>query len=452
MTRRATRRDALAAVGAVALGSLAGCSGTGSEPRFWDDPPSLDVERVPREFDDPVPSAPRLVPVDVEPAVESAFADRVDRLLSPIPEPLTAGTLPNGEIREQVETERAAAREAIPASDGSLPPLRAAERYAAARDHAATAVGTWAAVTVEGDPEAVAADIGTVRQRASETLDELPGVATDPSAGAAVYGPIERWYDESRRRTLVGGNAGPASRANPLRTGESVGDVERVQSHVEAGRYLRDRYRSSLDDPVTVAEPLRREAERVGAEIGERLRELHGEETDRLRSSPGTEAFLDTRPVARDAPSVSQLSTARYRTFEDLRFDPVPVDDYEPDHPATALLRTLLARVRFRGLDALASRIEDGEAMFPDDAAAVGAARSAAVESAASLAGSEDPLNRWLATQFLPLFAEPDGALAAGDRSARSTVEAYTAYRWIETVTGEARTVTESVRDSFEAN
>ncbi|QUO46579.1 hypothetical protein [Halorubrum ruber] len=452
MTRRTTRRGALAAAGAVALGSLVGCSRRGREPRFWDDPPSLDVEGVPREFDQPVPNPPRLVPVDVEPAVESAFADRVDRLLSPIPEPLTEERLPNGEIREQIETERAAAREALPGPDESLPPLRAAERYAAARGHAATVVGTWAAVTVEGDPEAVAADIETVLQRASETLDELPGTAADPSAGAAVYGPIERWYDESRRRTLVGGNAGPASRANPLRTGESVGEVERVQSLVEAGRYLRDRYRSSLADPEAVAEPLRREAERVGAEIGERLRELHGEETDRLRSSPGTEAFLDTRPVARDAPSVSQLSTARYRAFEDLRFDPIPLDDYQPDHPATAFTRTLLARVRFRGLDALASRIEDGEAMFPDDAAAVGAARSAAIESAAALAGSENPLDRWLATQFLPLFAEPDGALAADDRSARSTVEAYTAYRWIETVTGEARTVTESVSDSFESN
>ncbi|WP_424015234.1 hypothetical protein ACOZ35_04360 [Halorubrum xinjiangense] len=452
MTRWTTRRRALAAAGAVALGSLAGCSGRGREPRFWDDPPSLDVEAVPREFNDPIPDSPRLVPVDVEPAVERAFADRVDRLLSPIPEPLTAETLPNGEIREQIETERAAAREASPGSEESLPPLRAAERYATARDHAATAVGTWAAVTVEGDPEAVAADIGTVRRRASDTLEELPGQATDPLAGAAVYGPIERWYDESRRRTLVGGRAGPASRANPLRTGESIGDVERVQSYVEAGRYLSDRYRDSLADPVPVAEPLRRGAERLGAEIGDRLRALHGGETDRLRSSPGTEAFLDDRPVARDAPSVSLLSTATYRTFEDLRFDPVPVDDYVPDHPATAFTRTLLARVRFRGLDALASRIEDGEAMFPADAEAVGAARSAAIESTTTLAGSEDPLDRYLATRFLPLFAVPDGTLAAGDRNARSTVEAFTAYRWIETVTDEARTVTESVGDSFEPN
>ncbi|GAA0722495.1 hypothetical protein J2744_000100 [Halorubrum trapanicum] len=451
MTDRLTRRGALAAAGALALGSLAGCSGSESEPRFWDDPPSLDVGNVAREFDEPVPERPRLVPVDVESGIAAAFADRVDRLLSPIPEPLTAETLPNGEIREQIETERAAAREALPGAEESLPPLRAAERYAAARDHAATAVGTWAGVTAAGEPEAVAADVGTVRRRAADTLETLPGSATEPLAGAAVYGPIERWYDESRRRTLVGGSAGPTDRANPIRTGESVGDVERVQSYVEAGRYLRDRYRASLADSEPVAEPLRREAERLGGEIGDRLRELHGAETDRLRSYPGTGAFLDDRPVARGAPSVSLLSNAAHRTFEDLRFDPVPVDDYEPDHPATAFARTLLARVRFRGLDAVAARIEDGETMFPGDAEAVGGARSAAIESTASLAGSENPLNRWLAAQFLPLFAEPDESLAADDRHARRAVEAYTAYRWIEMITDEAQTVTESVAAAFES-
>ncbi|ELZ44670.1 hypothetical protein C463_06917 [Halorubrum californiense DSM 19288] len=447
MTRRLTRRDALAATGAVALGSLAGCSGRG-EPRFWDDPPSFDVEAVPREFDEPVPDSPRLVPVDVEPAVEGAFADRVDRLLSPVPEPLTAERLPNGEIREQIVTERTAARDALPGPGKSLPPLRAAERYAAARGHAATAVGTWAAVTVEGDPTAVAPDVGTVRRRASETLDELPGPAADPPAGAAVYGPIERWYDEARRRTLVG--SGPTDRANPLRTGEGAGDVERVQSLIEAGRHLRNRYAASLDDPVSVAEPLRREMNRLGRAVGDRLRDLHGEGVEDLRRYPGTEAFVDGRAVARGAPSASLLSTAVYRSFDDMRFDPVAFGDYEPDHPATGLIRTALAWTRLRALDDVAARVEDGETMFPDGPGAVGAARSAAVESAASLAESENPLDRWLATEFLPLFAEPDGALAAGDRSARSTVEAYTAYRWIEAVTVEARTVTQSVRDSFE--
>ncbi|TKX58958.1 hypothetical protein EXE44_05275 [Halorubrum sp. SS7] len=451
MARRLTRRGALAAAGGVALGSLAGCLGGGSDPRFWDDPPSLDVAAVPREFDGSVPERPRLVPVDVESAVASAFADRVDRLLSPIPEPLTAETLPNGEFREQIATEQAAAREALPGRPASLTPLEAAERYATAREHAATAVGTWAAVTVEGDPTAVAPDLGTVRRRASETLRELPGPAADPLAAAAVYGPMERWYDVARRRTLVGGGVGPADRANPLRTGDAIGEVERVQAHVEAGRYLRDRYAASLGDSASVAEPLRREMSRIGREVGDRLRELHGEGVEDLRHNPGTEAFVDERAVDRGAPSDALLSSAVYRSFDGMWFDPVAFGDYVPDNPATGLTRTALAWTRLRALDAVASRVEEGDAMFPDDPAAIGDAREAAVESASSLAGSENPLARWLATEFLALFDEPDGAVAAADRTVRSTVEAYTRYRWIEIVTGEALAVAASVADLFDS-
>jgi hypothetical protein len=226
--------------------------------------------------------------------------------------------------------------------------------------------------------------------------------------------------------------------------GEAVGDVERVQSHVEAGRYLRDRYAASLADPRSVAEPLRRALVRLGDALGTRLRELHGDGVETLRENPGTDAFVGERAVPRGAPSASLLSTAVYRSFDDMWFDPVAVGDYVPDHPATGLTRTALAWTRVRALDAVAERVEAGETMFPDDAAAVGEARASAVESLASLAASDNGVARWLATRLRSLFAEPDAALAATDRDARSVVEAYTGYRWIETVTGEAEAVAAS--------
>ncbi|MGQ3329485.1 hypothetical protein [Halorubrum sp. FL23] len=449
MTRRVTRRGALAA-GALAL---AGCldGGRGRGQRFWDDPPSLDTDGVSRALAAPVPDRPRLVPVSIEPAVSAAFAERVDRLLEPIPAPLPAETLPNGAIREQIAAGRDEARAALPAPEESLVPIRRAERFAAARGHAATAVGTWAAVTTEGDPEEVTAGVGTVRHRTAETLETLPGEASDPLAGAAVYGPIERWLDTARRRDLVGGSGEIAGSANPLRTGETVGEAERVQSHVEIGRYLRNRYERSLSEPRSVDAPLREAAERVGAAIGDRLRELHGDDTDRLRQNPGTEAFLDDRPVPRDAPSVSLLSGAVYRTFDELRFDPIPVDDWTPDHPATALTRTALARVRLRALDALAARIEEGETMFPTDAAAVGGARDDATEAVEKLATSANPLARWLGAQFRSLFAEHDAVLAEGDPEARPVAEAFAGYQWIGLVADEAGPVLSSVNDAIDS-
>ncbi len=151
-----------------------------------------------------------------------------------------------------------------------------------------------------------------------------------------------------------------------------------------------------------------------------------------------------------DAPSVSLLSRANYRTFEDLRFDPVPVDDWTPDHPATALTRTTLARVRLRALDALAARIEDGETLFPADAAAVEAARDAAVRSVEGLVTSANPLARWLGRRFRPLFAERDAALAGTDPTVRAVAEAFGTYRWIGLVADETDPVLSAVTGAIE--
>ncbi|PAU84487.1 hypothetical protein CK500_02915 [Halorubrum salipaludis] len=451
MTRRLTRREALSAAGALALG---GCldGDRGRDRGFWDDPPSLDTAGASAAVEAPVPDRPRLVPVSIDSRASAAFADRVDRLLDPIPDPLTAERLPNGAIREQIAAGRDDARDAVPTPGESLTPLARAERFATARGRAATAVGTWAAVTTEGDPRGVTERVGTVRNRIGEMRDDLPGTASSPLAGAAVYGPIERWLDVASRRDLVG-STGVADGADPLRTGEAVGDVERVQSQIEAGRHLRDRYRESLSEPRAVGAPLRAAAERVGAAIGDRLRELHEDENDPigLRGSPGMDAFLDDRPVARDAPSVSLLSRVTHRTFEDLRFDPVPVGDYTPDHPATALTRTALAGVRLRALDDLAGLIEDGETLFPEDADAVEDAREDAVRSVDRLVTSANPLARWLGGRFRPLFAEPDDALEASSPEARRAAEAFAAYRWIELIGDEADPVLASVGDAVES-
>ncbi|OYR45373.1 MULTISPECIES: hypothetical protein [unclassified Halorubrum] len=453
MTRRLTRRGALGAAAAAGALALGGCLDGGRRRggEFWDDPPSIDTAGVSRAIETPVPDRPRLVPVPIESEAATAFADRVDRLLEPVPDPLTAETLPNGAIREQIAAGRDDARDALPAPEASLTPLRRAERFATARAHAATAVGTWAAVTTEGDPEGVTAGLGTVRHRTAETLAALPGTASDPLAGAAVYGPIERWLDTARRRDLVGGEGEIAASANPLRAGETVGEVERVQSHVEVGRHLRRRYEGSLSEPRAVDTPLREAAEAVGAAIGDRLRALHGEEAERLRRSPGIEAFLDDRPVPRDAPSVSLLSGAVYRTFDELWFDPIPIDDWTPDHPATSLTRTALARVRLRALDALAARIEDGETMFPSDPAAVADARDDAIGSMEGLVTSANPLARWLGAQVRPLFDEHDAVLSGTTPGARPVAEAFAGYRWIGLVADEVDPVLASVNDAVES-
>lgn len=445
MKRRLTRRATLAAVGTLAV---AGCTDT--EPRFWDDPPSLNTTGIARELEAPVPDHPRLVPVSFEPEVAAQFVDRVERLLDPIPDPLSADALPNGAIRDRIRSERRSARATLPRSDEPLSPLRLAERLATARGHAATAVGTWAAVTTEGDPEAVTDGNRTVGARTGRLLDGLPDVAADPIEGAAVYGPIERWLDVAQRRTLVGSYDAVADRADPLRTGDTVGRLERIQSYVDAGRYLRDRYRGSLATARDVEAALRAETTRLGRDLTERLRELHDDGTDRLYSHPGTDAFLSEEPVARGAPIRLLLRRAAGDTFEDVRFDPLAIDGHRPDHPATGLCRSALATARLHALDVVASWIEDGETLFPEDGAAVGAAREAAIDAVTALTAAPNGLARWFGTQLVPSFAEPDAELGATAPETRTVARAFTTYRWIETVATEAAAVSQAVAASID--
>jgi hypothetical protein len=383
-----------------------------------------------------------------ESAVAAQFVDRVERLLAPIPDPLPESRLPNSAIRSQITTERRAAREKLPTRYDDHPPFGLADRFAEARCHAATAVGTWAAVTTEGDPTAVTDGAGTVRSRVDQLGNNLPGRAADPVAGTAVYGSIERWLDVAERRTLFA-NTSVSGQEDPLRAGRTVGEIERIQSQIEAGGYLQAQYLEMVEEPQPIDAALRSGLDALGSDVQDQLRALHDEEEDRLFRNPGIEAFFDRRPVGENAPSIELLSRAVRRTFEDISFDPVAAEGYEPTHPATTLCRNLLALVRLSACDELGELIEDGEDLFPKDGATVDAAREEAIDSVSKLAVADNPLRRWLATQILPLFEEPDEILSAESPTTREITRAYTEYRWISLVTSETEAVASTASEAL---
>ena len=443
MSRRLTRRQALAAVGGVAV---AGC--ITRAPQFWENPPSFDTAGLDAILDEPVPDRPQLASISFESAVAAQFVDRVERLLAPIPNPLPESRLPNSAIRSQITTERRAAREQLPTRYDDHPPFELAERFAEARGHAATAVGTWAAVTTEGEPTAVTDGAGTVRSRVDQLGDTLPGRASDPVAGTAVYGSIERWLDVAERRTLFS-TTSISAQEDPLRTGRTVGEIERIQSQIEAGGYLQAQYLETIEEPQTIDRPLRAGIDTLGRDIEEWIQELHDEKEDRLFRYPGIEAFFDRQPVAENAPSLKLLSRALRRTYEDIRFDPVAVEDYEPTHPATTLCRTMLTLVQLSACDELGGLIEDGENLFPEDGATVDSARGEAIGSVVGLAEATNPLQRWLATQILPLFDEPETILSAESPTTREITRAYTEYRWISLVASESESVVSTASEAL---
>ena len=443
MTRRLTRRQAIAAVGGV---SLAGC--ITRAPQYWENPPSFDTTGLDGILDEPIPDRPQLVSMSFESAVAAQFVDRVERLVAPIPDPLPESRLPNSAIRSQITTERRAAREQLPTRYDDHPSFGLAERFVEARCHAATAVGTWAAVTTEGEPTEVTDGGGTVRSRVDELGDSLPGRASDPVVGAAVYGSIERWLDVAERRTLFA-NASVSAQEDPLRAGRTVGEIERIQSQVEVGGYLQAQYLETVEEPQAIDEPLRAGLDALGSDVEEWLQALHDEEEDRLFRNPGTQAFFDRRPVVENAPSLELLSQAVRQTFEDLGFDPIAFGGYKPTHPATTLCRTMLALVRLSACDELGGLIEDGEDLFPEDGATVDAAREEAIGSVSKLSAAASPLQRWLATQILPLFDEPETILSAESPTTREITRAYTEYRWISLVASESESVASTASEAL---
>lgn len=443
MSRRLTRRQAIAAVGGVAL---SGCITQSSQ--FWEDPPSFDSSGLGSILDEPVPDRPQLVSISFESAVAAQFLDRVERLLAPIPDPLPESTLPNSAIRSQITSERRAAKEQLPSTNDDQPPFGLAERFAEARSHAATAAGTWAAVTTEGEPTAVTDGAGTVRSRVDQLGDTLPGRASDPVDGAVVYGSIERWLDVAERRTLFP-NTSVRNQEDPLRVGRAVGEIERVQSQIEAGTYLHAQYLETVDEPQAITAALQSGIDALGSDVEEWVEKLHDEDEERLFSPPDAEAFFETRGVTEDAPSMRLLSRVIRRTFEEIRFDPVAIEDYEPTHPATTVCQTMLALVRLSACDELGGLIEDGQNLFPEDGATVDAAREDAIVSVAGLAEAANPLQRWLTTQFLPVFDEPETILSAESPSTREITQAYTEYRWISLVASEGKSVASTASEAL---
>jgi len=287
VTRRLTRRQTMVTVGG---GLLAGC--LSSRPQFWEDPPSFDATGLDGVLDNPLPDRPQLVPVSFEPAVAAQFVDRVERLLEPIPDPLLEATLPNGEFRSQITTERDEAREILSAHNTDHTPFELAERFAEARYHAAVAAGTWAIVTTEGDSTSVTDGAGTVLSRADQFGEMLPGVATDPLAGAAVYGPIERWLDTADRSTLSRSTSVTRQR-DPLGAGQTIGEIERVQSQIEAGKYIQSKYQETVEEPQSIDSEICSEVENLRTDIDEWVQVLYNGEDDQILRFRGIEVSVD---------------------------------------------------------------------------------------------------------------------------------------------------------------
>ncbi|QLG61386.1 hypothetical protein [Halorarum salinum] len=444
MSRRYTRRTALALLGGV---TLAGCSGGGRD-RYWADPPAFDRSGLGAVTDDPVPDRPEPLPVSVPDERLAGFTERVDELLAPIPRPLTADALPNGEMREAIRSERRDARTALDRMDAAAGTLPTVAAGADACERAATAAGVWAAISTTRELENVTESTARVLNRVDDLETDLPDAAAGPAEAAVVYGEPEEWLAVARRDTLVGRPAA-AERANPLRMGRVTGQVERIRVELETAVLLRDRYVEGLDQPRSVEEALTEAVAALGPETERRLRRLHGEDAGRLHVAPGSDDLLE-RDAPRDAPGVRLLSEKVYDAFDEIRFGPIAWPDADATHPALTVRKTHWTFATLDAVESVRDRVDDGEDLFPPDAAAIEETRAAAIDAVADLVASGSPLERWTAWRLVPAFEGPDGVLGSGSEPDRREIAgAYGEYVWIEAVTRATPDATRVVDDAL---
>ncbi|WP_280536938.1 hypothetical protein [Halopenitus sp. POP-27] len=481
-----SRRSVLSGIGSAAIGALcaagstsvAGCTER-SNRSVWDDPPAFDPAGLGSVREASAPDRPALVPVPFDPDVADRFRDRTRSLLAPIPDPLSADTLPNGAVRGRIREKRAAARSALADHERlrerrSPPPaLSVTDRLVAARGHAAEAVGTWAAVTEHGAPADVTRSVDATLGTIESFGGTLPGPARTVHEGVAVYGAIERWLDVARRSTLVPGTDTVAGAANPLRTGSIVGDVETVQARIDAGRHLRDRYTAlpavaedGSSDGVSadaVETAIVDALETLAPRIEDRLLELHGadapEELEHPIRYPDADVYRERTSLPRDAPSVRLLSRRMGEFFDEARFDPIALPGFSTTHPATRLRRTHRTLAHLEAFDVLGEHLAAGEPFLPADGAKIRSAREGAINAIESIASSEAPLDRWLARRLVGSLDRADERLADATEARvdadpstddlRPIADVYAEYRWIGILVGTVPGATATVADAL---
>lgn len=442
MQRTVTRRSALALLGSVAVG---GCS-TFIDGSFWDDPPSFDADGLGSVTDRSVPSPPDPIPASISGDRRAAVIDRVADLLGPVPEPLTAETIPNGAIREAILDGRKRARNALQRMDGASQTLPAARAAADACEHAATAAGVWAAVSTTHTPHDVSLSKSEAVGEVSILRARLPDRATDPQVGTVVYGAIGSWLATARRSTLVGAEM-LESLPNPLRVGRATGDYERIRTAVDVGDHIRARYVDGRRGLREVEATLVAADAELATETEARFRDLHGSDVDLLYRAPDVDDLL-SRDVPRDHPGYRLLSEKFHDEFGPSP-DPIAVPDSEPEFPALTVRNTHRALAVLDASHDLLARVDDGEDLFPREADAVRTARDEAIEAVEELADADSALERWLAWTLASAFDEPDRALSVPEHEARAATRAYGEYVWIETLARLASDATAVVVDAL---
>lgn len=358
-----SRRNVLATAGlAVGTISLSGCLSRWEE----DDPEPLDLDE-----DDlfavaeiPVPEGPDLRAFDVAPEHIQSGRDRVESLLSPIPDDLTAD-VPNDAVRTLITESRRDARNSLEQVENASTAGGALSSLRQARWHAADAEGVYA-VAVEGRTrEDVFEEARAVRAELSTVESALSRTGEDPQWSVLVYAEIERRLDSAGRALAEGLDAIAPAASEVEAVSEAAERVEQARAQLEDAAHLDSRQPTdeAFDDLF------RETAEAVLEDVESRVDELPDEIEDFL----GAEVEHTPRAELGHLLRITRSDVERVRGF---------LDDGQL---ARALRRAYSLTHNLDTLDRLDERVADGGLTRPDSADELRAAKLDAIDEVESL-------------------------------------------------------------------
>jgi hypothetical protein len=349
-----TRRSLLLAAGTTAL---AGCSGTFGDSA--DSPDPISVYRLP-DVPDEGESEPIVVddlPINIERERLSQTGTRVTDLLETLPIPFGPADVPNGYVRRELVEAAEAATRHLDSARSAGNRFSALESLHRARTEARYAAEGWAFL----DRDRTIADLRAERR---DVIDEAETFRSnheyrgdDPVRAVVVHGQLE----ERLRRIFD--DPGPSDHGDSgalLGVAEWGEYTESARAHLTDGRYLYDRFTSSLgSDAGTVETPIGNAVESLTEELRRRR------------------AALPSEPTGGDRDPAKRIRS-RLRRRAESSAENVPSD---PERPASAVLDAIGGLTSFHAYDRIQGRIENRDRLQPETGDDVRRIRSEAIDA-----------------------------------------------------------------------
>lgn len=378
MTER-TRRSLLAIAGTALTGTLAGCS---TLDRFSSESPVEYDDSALAALPGDVPEVPAVEPVQPTPAHLEAARERIRSVL----EGTDLSRVPNAAVRERLDREREAAREALDAddTDGSR-----VETLAGLTHPRAEALFVQAGLTAF-DGTLTATDLTARRDRhqreATAFLDDYHYVG---SPGA----PVETLAEHAR---IVGwGNTGSRIfepdqyheyENTVLHTAELAHDIEWGRAYASDARRLHEHYASTLADTTNYTDRFGGAADGLVSEV-----ETHGESPDWETLTSGFDRDLEDT-AAEDL--LEELARRRWSHAQNA------LEDHDEGYDALTIISAMYSLTADRAFTAVTEAVEAGAYATPESIEPIAAERTAAVENLqALLETAPAPLASRLASQ-----------------------------------------------------